>query len=372
VICVGLDSNQTNAFTCDGRFYGRFGNTTRILSAMEVATLLQRRSNPLSRWEIQPAESSSLADIDESEVARTVRAAIAAGRMIDPGTTNTEDLLRGFGLMSDGRLLNGALALFGKPDALRIKMPQCSMTLGRCYGITKDSVSDTRMEFGNAFALFELAQTFLRTHLPIAGRIVPGVFEREDVPVYPTVALREALMNAIGHRDYSAWNGSISIAIFDDRLEISSVGLLPGELTIDDLFKPHPSVRRNPTMSDVLFRRGLIERFGSGIGRIIQHLETAGLPKPEIEELAGSVALRFRPSAYVPPTSVSHELSSLQREILSVLQRNGESAVSELVGHLQDARYKTVQDNLQMLRRLGLVTMSGQRRWAKWSLAIAE
>jgi ATP-dependent DNA helicase RecG len=372
VICVGLDSNQTNAFTCEGRFYGRFGNTTRVLSATEIAQLLQRRSNPLSRWEIQPAGSASLADIDEVEVARTVRAAIAAGRMIDPGTTNTEDLLRGFSLMSDGQLLNGALALFGKPDSLRIKMPQCSVSLGRCYGTTKDSITDTRMEFGNAFALFELAQTFLRTHLPIAGRIVPGVFEREDVPAYPTVALREVLMNAIGHRDFAAWNGSISIAIFDDRLEISSVGLLPGELTVDDLFKPHSSVRRNPTMSDVLFRRGLIEQFGSGIGRIVQHLEIAGLPKPEIEETAGSVTVRFKPSAYVPPTLVSHELSPLQREILSVLQRNGESSVSDLVGNLQDARYKTVQDNLQLLRRLGLLTMSGQRRWAKWSLTATK
>jgi ATP-dependent DNA helicase RecG len=369
VICMTVDGNQPDAFTCDGRFYGRFGSTTRVLSASEIPLLLKRRSNPLVRWEIQQAESSTLSDIDEAEVARTVRAAIAAGRMADPGTTNTEDLLRGFGLIRDDHLLNGALALFGKLSSLRVQMPQCSMTLGRCHGTTKDSVTDTRMEFGNAFALFEMAQTFFLAHLPVAARIVPDAFEREDIPAYPTVALREALMNAIGHRDYAAWNGSINVAIYDDRLEISSVGLLPHELTVEDLFRPHASVRRNPTMSDVLFRRGLIEQFGSGIGRMVQELETAGLPRPEIEEVAGTVVIRFKPDSYVPPTKVSHHLSPSQREILGVLQRAGPASLADISTAMPTIRPKAIQKNLQVLRELGLIEITGQRRWARWALA---
>ena len=83
---------------------------------------------------------------------------------------------------------------------------------------------DNRQFYGNAFTLYHNAQTFMMDHLPIASHFVPGQFERVDEPLYPTAALREALANALCHRDYLMGGGSIGVGIYDDRLEITSTG----------------------------------------------------------------------------------------------------------------------------------------------------
>ena len=109
--------------------------------------------------------------------------------------------------------------------------PQCALRMARFRGSDKSEFLDNRQEIGNAFDLFQRAQRFVRDHLPVAGRVLPNVFERVDDPLYPPAALREAVANALCHRDYSIAGGVVSIAIFDDRLEISSTGVLPFDLT---------------------------------------------------------------------------------------------------------------------------------------------
>lgn len=81
----------------------------------------------------------------------------------------------------------------------------------------------------------------MRRRLPIAGRMVPGVFERQDDPVFPVGVIREALANAFAHRDYSQANGSISVAIYADRIEIINPGSLPTGWTLASLLEPHES-----------------------------------------------------------------------------------------------------------------------------------
>ena len=76
---------------------------------------------------------------------------------------------------------------------------------------------------------------FILRNIPIAGRFEPGKLERQDVPLYPPLALREALVNALCHRDYTIAGGAIFVAIYDDRLEVTSLGLLPPGITVADL-----------------------------------------------------------------------------------------------------------------------------------------
>jgi len=104
--------------------------------------------------------------------------------------------------------------------------------------------------------VLEEALQFLGRHLPVAGRIEPGLFERADSPLFPPVALREALVNAFCHRDYSIIGGAVSLAIYDDRLEIWSDGILPFGLKIEDLKRDHLSRPRNPLIAEVLARAG--------------------------------------------------------------------------------------------------------------------
>ena len=91
-------------------------------------------------------------------------------------------------------------------------------------GSTRCIFSTNRQFIGNAFTLLAIGDRFLRETLPIAGRFEQDRFERIDEPLYPPLATREALANALCHRDYSIGGGSIGLAVYDDRLEVTSAG----------------------------------------------------------------------------------------------------------------------------------------------------
>ena len=153
----------------------------------------------------------------------------------------------------------------------------------------------------------------------MAGRIQPNLFERVDDPLYPPVALREALANAFCHRDYAIGGGSISLGVYDDRLEITSSGMLHFGLTPEALFLPHESLPWNPLMARVFYRRGIIEAWGRGTIKIAELTTRAGLPRPVIEESGGCVTVRFSPTRYVPPQRVAQNVTERQQRILSML-----------------------------------------------------
>ena len=88
-------------------------------------------------------------------------------------------------------------------------------------GLDRMEFLDNRQFNGNAFTLLANAERFLRDTLPIAGRFEQDRFERIDKPLYPPLATREALANALCHRDYSIGGGSVGIAVYDDRLEVN-------------------------------------------------------------------------------------------------------------------------------------------------------
>ena len=243
---------------------------------------------------------------------------------------------------------------------------------GRFRGSDKTEFLDNRQEHGNAFDLLMRGQRFLRDHLPVAGRVVPNLFERIDDPLYPPAALREALANALCHRDYSIGGGSVSLALYDDRLEIASTGTLPFDLTVADLKRPHPSRPWNPLIAQVFYRRGIIEAWGRGTVRMAEWMAEAGLPPPEFECAAGEVIVRFRPSRYMAPTRVGTDLSPLQRQLLEVLSETRSASLQQIMAQLGQAHARrTVQDNLQLLRRLGLVDTTGTKgSGARWSLQV--
>jgi ATP-dependent DNA helicase RecG len=159
--------------------------------------------------------------------------------------------------------------------------------------------------------------------IQIAGHFEPGKLERQDVPLYPPLALREALVNAICHRDYTIAGGAIFVAIYDDRLEVTSLGLLPPGITVAELKQNHASRLRNPLIAGVFYRRGLIEQWGRGTQKIVSWCVAAGQPEPEFEEQAGAVVVRFRPSGYHPPLRVGHDLSRPPAESSLDFERRG-------------------------------------------------
>ncbi|MGI8483053.1 MAG: ATP-binding protein [Thermomicrobiales bacterium] len=229
---------------------------------------------------------------------------------------------------------------------------------------------DNRQVLGDIFTLYQQAQASLLEHIRIAGKVEEGSFERTDTPAYPLEALREALANALCHRDYAEAGGAIDLAIYDDRIEIVSSGPLRFGMTVEDLVQEHQSRPWNPIIAQVLYKRGMIESWGRGTLKMIEAARNVGLIAPEFVNTNLSFTVRFRAEEYVPPTRVSHDLTELQREILSKLRSLGPSTSTTVANAMTDASdQRAVLRNLQALRDYGLVTLTGQYKAARWRLA---
>ena len=211
----------------------------------------------------------------------------------DPGTREPTELLRGLGLLQHGVLLRAAAVLFGNAERLEFEMPQCLLRVARFRGLDRMEFLDNRQFHGNAFVLLANAERFLRDTLPIAGRFEADRFERIDEPLYPPLATRESLANALCHRDYAIGGGSVGVAVYDDRLEVTSSGTLHFGLTPEKLFAPHESLPWNPLIARTFYRRGIIEEWGRGTLKMAALTTAAGLPRPEIEDAGGCVTVRF-------------------------------------------------------------------------------
>ena len=156
------------------------------------------------RWENYHATGWSIDYLDTEEIKRTVAEAVRRGRLEAPMSSEPSDMLRGLGLLHDGELLRAAVVLFGNAERIESEMPQCLLRVARFRGVDKMEFMDNRQFYGNAFVLLTHADRFLRETLPIAGHFEQDRFERTDQLPYPVLAIREALANALCHRDYTA------------------------------------------------------------------------------------------------------------------------------------------------------------------------
>ena len=366
VLMLQTTRQADGPYLFDGRPYQRIGNTTSRMPQAEYERRLLARAKNQQHWEDQPAEKYTLADVDMTEVERTLRAAVHQGRLESAPSDPVEGLDR-LQLRMEGQLFRAAVVLFGRKQMPYY--PQCALRMARFKGTDKTEFLDNRQLHGHAFQILDEAMHFILRNIPIAGRIESGKLEREDKPLYPPLALREALVNALCHRDYSIPGGAVFVAIYDDCLEVSSIGLLPAGITVADLKRKHLSVLRNPLIAGVFYRRGLIEQWGRGTEKIVDWCVAAGQPEPEFEEQAGAVVVRFRPSGYNPPLRTSHDLTERQRRILLILADGAKWSFGDIFKQLPDSPPKrTVQAELRLLRDLKLLASRGRGGAARWWL----
>jgi ATP-dependent DNA helicase RecG len=370
VILVTTSQGSRRPYTYRGKSYKRVGNSTLEMTREEYNQMLLEQLHATQRWENEVAEGWTVDDLDTTEISRTLEEAIRRGRSEDPGSRDSLEILRGLGLLSrTGQLFRAAVVLFGREDRLLPDYPQCRLRLARFRGTDKTEFLDNKQFVGHAFSLLQRAERYLVENLPVAGRVIPTLFEREDDPLYPPVALREALANAFCHRDYSIGGGSVGVAIFDDRLEITSSGDLHFGLTVEDLYKPHESLPWNPLIAGVFYRRGIIETWGRGTLKMAELLHKAGLPRPDIEAVSRAVLVRFLPSRYVAPQRIGHDLSTRQQAILQLLGQGVRLLPSEIQPRVApDATVRQIREDLSFLKTIKLVDFEGHGRGARWFL----
>ncbi len=277
-----------------GVAYERVLNTTRVMPRDVQQRMLVEELHATERWENQSAPGWTVARLDGREMVQTINEAIRRGRCEDPGTREPMDILRGLNLLTEnGQLTRAAVALFCKEDEPRPDFAQLLLKVARFKGTTRDEFLDNRQFSGNAFALMRKAERFLIESLPIAGRIIPGQMAREDTPLFPVEALREALANAFVHRDYGIGGGCVAVAMYDDKLEIISIGDLHFGLTPEALLRSHESKPWNPLIAQAFYRRGIIEAWGRGMLKIARLMREAGLEPPVTTVRTGAVVVTF-------------------------------------------------------------------------------
>ena len=368
VIAVRVDPGSSPPYQYRGISYRRVGNTTRSMSADEYNRMLFERMHTEQRWENQPATGWTVDDLDITEIRNTIAEAVRIGRLNEPGSREPEELLRGLGLMRDGILFRAAAALFGKAEQIECDMPQCLLRVARFSGLDRSEFLDNRQYNGNAFVLLGSAERFLRDTLPIASRFESGRIQRMDEPLYPPLATREALANALCHRDYALGGGSIGLAVYDDRLEVTSTGPLHFGLTPGDLFGPHESRPWNPLIARTFYRRGIIEEWDRGTIRMADLTTSMGLPRPEIEERNNCVTVRFRRKEAISVRQSGGEVTEPQQAVLALLHRFDAGLALREIRPLLDEQLSDHQIRrcLATLKAMGLARATGHGRGARW------
>lgn len=258
----------------DQGVYIRFGSTNRIADSQTIAEIQRLKEHkyfdelPNIRCPVKKV------DFDKAKML-----------FLEESKKFTMQTARSLGLLvtSQGKEFpsNGAVLLFGKelphffPDAL-IKM-------GRFEGTTKAKIIDQKELVSPLTLALNEILAFIKRHTSTAAEITET--KRKDIPQYPSTVIREAVINALLHSDYSIKGASIQIAIFDDRIEITNPGALLYGLDLDTALSG-VSQLRNRVIGHVFRELNLIERWGSGLGRMITTCIEQEITPPKFEELA--------------------------------------------------------------------------------------
>ncbi len=247
--------------------------------------------------------------------------------------------------------------LFFASDPARF-IPQNEIRLVRFKGTDPVDILDSTFLNGTIPEMLKEAESFIKKNTKTPLKIEK--LEREEGAEYPPAVIREALVNAVCHRDYFS-RDAIQINVFDDRIEFTNPGNLPNGLTLDELGRL--SVLRNPLIYKLLRDIGLIEGLATGIPRIRSTLKQAGFPKPGFEEL-GSF---FRVIIYNKEWLDFSEIKERQKRALAYLEKN--SALTSITYQkLARVSHPSAVSDLNDMVKRGLLRKVGKTRGAFYTL----
>ncbi len=277
ILVVSVPESRPKPVYAFDRPYLRSGRTNQRLSP-EEALYLYMTSRGIT-WDQSTMPDATIdEDIDPAIIRRFLLAARTERRWEVPERTSAGQVLRQLGLIQDGKLTVAAVLLFGRnPQRL---LTQAMVRCARFKGTTEVHFLDMKVIQGNIIEQVEEAMAFIRRNIRM-GAEIKGL-RREEKWEYPLEGLREAVVNAICHRDY-ADTANVQIRIFDDRLEVWNPGDLPEGMTVEDLRRPHESKPRNKLIANAFFLIKYIEQFGTGIQRILDDCHFHQTPEPDFQ-----------------------------------------------------------------------------------------
>lgn len=365
VISIPVNASLHAPHTYDCRAFQRTESQTSKMKQNYYEQMLKKRDYLNYSWEQQINDKYTISELDEDEIIGTIQDAVNNNRL--PARAIRDDtltILKNLELVENGSIKNAAVVLFAKK--VNLGSSNLMLKLGRFQGYSViDPLIDSQQYYCNVFQMLDHIDNFIKKHLNVTSYYDANTFKRTDRPTLPNLAIREAVINAVCHRDYSEFNGYVSIAIFNDRLEIWNNGSLQINLTFDDLLVTHSSILRNKLIAKIFYLRGYIESWGMGTLKILDLCKQYNLPNPIFCERNSGFLVQMPFSKELGASAKSSlEITSRQKEIVNLLKTDILS-VSQIAYFLAISE-RTLQRELAELKRMGLIRQVGMGRATKW------
>jgi len=283
IIHIFIKSSSV-AISYNGKYYIRSGSNSFELKGEELTKFLIEKSG--KTWDEFIEEKAGFNDINLKTIEEFKKFAVDRIPSI-VAEKDYQTILEKLNLQGDKKLKKAAILLFGKnPQRF---YPAAYLKIGKFLSETDIQSSD--IVEGNLFEQITNALEILRTKYLISKIKFEGIHRREILE-YPYEALREAIINALIHRNYLG-TSSIQIRVYSDRLVIMNEGKLPPEVPVEKLKTEHLSKPRNTLLADVFYKAGFIESWGRGTIKIMEKCQEQGLPEPDFEEDHGVFVVKF-------------------------------------------------------------------------------
>jgi ATP-dependent DNA helicase RecG len=354
-----------------GEYHFRSGSTKQELKGAALDKFLLRRQG--RTWDGVPVPRVGIRDLSRPAI-DTFRKLARQSRRLDTAVLREkpQGLIEKLHLL-DGKYLKRAAVLLFHADPEHF-VTGAFVKIG--YFRTNVDLLYHDEIHGDLFTQVSSTMDLLLTKYLKAGISYRGIQRVESLPV-PEAALREAVLNAILHKDYSAGT-PVQISVYDDRLMLWNPGELPQDWTVARLKAKHPSHPFNPGLANVFFRAGQIETWGRGIERIFSACTTAGTPPPALrcEQNGLWVDFEFGPAADISTREAEEKTGDKAREeprektrekILSLIRVNPGISMETMALSLGLTR-KGVEWQIRNLKQAGILRRVGSRKRGHWEM----
>ena len=282
VLAISVPAQRGKPYSFGGKFFIRDGASSQQMSRDEIREFFFAEG--VIRFDESPCRRFSLdSDLDDETWAVFRRRAKIPDHMEPETALANLDLVTG-----DGGITNAGAWLLAKD--IRRFHASAHLSCALLQGTTKTRILDRRDFPGDVYSMIEGAMMWVRSKVNV-HYVITGSVKREERPELPMDAIREAVVNAVAHRDYRS-TANVQVCLYHDRLEVISPGGLPAGMTEAELGMK--SVPRNPLLFGVLHRMDAVEHIGSGIRRIRDLCREWGVPAPVIDVSEHWVTVTFR------------------------------------------------------------------------------
>jgi len=348
-----------------GQYHYRSGSTKQELKGGALDKFLLQKQG--KRWDGVPVPNVKAKDLSVAAFDYFRKNAIASNRLTKEILQENNEILLEKLHLTDGDYLKRAAVLLFHPDPEKY-VTGAFVKIG--YFRTDDDLLFQDEIHGYLFEQVEKTMDLLLTKYLQASIGYQGLHRVEKFP-FPEIALRETLLNAIAHKDYSS-GIPIQISVYADKIIFWNEGTLPENWTVEELKKKHASRPFNPDISTAFFRAGLIEAWGRGTVQIISECLKYGIPAPIFNYDFASFSIEFQPEklATIPeklPEKPEIFLTDNQKRIMELMREN-ESITHGILSKTMGVSEKTISSNIRMLREAGFIERLGSDKMGKWKV----